>query len=322
MHADMQLKKENASPSQQNAHLQAESVRVRREFGQRINELTNTLLEVQPFSSKAELNTVSRAELSMIPKKRIGVGAWGEVYSARFRGEDVAIKIAHRDILHQSTVDMLKREIEIMSSVQHPNLVRFIAAVVDDTVERKVDTPIIVSELMDMNLRVAYEHKLDLSDSLISIFRDVAYALHYLHQHHEPIIHRDISAPNVLLKSLPGGSYRAKVSDFGSANLVKNSRTAGAGAIVYCAPEMFPSVDISVPPQPQTTKVDVFSYGMLLLEVISKEMPTHQTRYFLLQKMERDWDVMHALILHCTKPSPSNRPAMADILNKLNSMPY
>ena len=247
----------------------------------------------------------------------------GGVYSARFRGEDVAIKIAHREILHQSTVDMLEREIQIMSSVQHPNLVRFIAAVVDDAVEQKVDTPIIISELMDMNLRAAYNAK-DLSSQLLSIFCDVAYALHYLHQHREPIIHRDISAPNVLLKSLPGGSYRAKISDFGSANLVKQSKTGGVGAIVYSAPEMFPSEGIAAQPQlpKQSPKVDVYSYGVLLLEVVVKEMPSQDTSYALLQKVKGQWSTMYELIVHCTKRSPSDRPTMADILKQLNSVPH
>ncbi len=45
--------------------------------------------------------------------------------------------VAHRQILHQTTIDMLKREIAIMAHIQHPNLVRFVAAVVDDEVERE-----------------------------------------------------------------------------------------------------------------------------------------------------------------------------------------
>ena len=55
------------------------------------------------------------------------------------------------------------------------------------------------------DLRSAYKEQ-NLSSSLISIFRDVAYALHYLHQHRQPIIHRDVSAPNVLLKTLQNGN--------------------------------------------------------------------------------------------------------------------
>ncbi len=194
---------------------------------------------------------ISRAGVNRIPKEKIRSGAWGKVYSGNFRGEPVAIKQAHRWILHLTTINMLKREIAIMAHIQHPNLVRFIAAVVDDAVERGVDTPIIISELLDMNLREAYS-RVCLGRNNIPIFRDVAYALHYLHQHREPIIHCDVSAPNVLLESLPNGIYRA---DFGSANLAKQSVTAGAGAIVYCAPEMFPQNDCRAPPPPQTTKV-------------------------------------------------------------------
>ena len=277
--------------------------------------------QIQLASIKTESWNIPRAEMQKISKREIGHGAWGVVYSGTFQGERVAIKIAHRNLLHTTTIDMLKREVMIMANIQHPNLVRFVGAVFDDAVERGRDMPIIVSELMDMNLRDAYT-KVNLSPSLVSIFCDVAYALHYLHQHSHPIIHRDVSAPNVLLKSLRSGGYQAKVSDFGSANLVKQATTAGAGAIVYCAPEMFPNEDISVPPQLQTTKVDVFSYGILMLEVIVKEMPTPSTRYAMLQQVKGKWTLMYELIVQCTKPLPCDRPAMADILNKLNRIPH
>ena len=255
---------------------------------------------------------IPRSEIQAIPyKKEIGRGAWGEVYSARFRGKDVAIKIAHKEIFHESTIDLIKREVRIMSRVQHPNLVRFIAAVWDEAVERKLEAPIIVSELMDINLRVAYSTK-DLSSSLISIFRDVAYALHYLHC--QGIIHRDISAPNVLLKYSSDRSILAKVSDFGSANMAKQSKTVGAGAVLYSAPEMFTSITSS---QKQTSKVDVYSYGVLLLEVTSREMPSHDTYDDMLQVLALHLPDRHKLIVQCTEHSPANRPTMADILNRL-----
>ncbi len=79
----------------------------------------------------------------------------GKYYSREFRGEPVAIKQAHRQTLHPTTIKMLKREIAIMAHIQHPNLVRFVAAVVDNDVKKCVDTPIIISKLLDMNLREA-----------------------------------------------------------------------------------------------------------------------------------------------------------------------
>ena len=290
-----------------------------REAENQIAKLLNEEGGDTPSNISKKAWNIPRSQIQGISKQEIGHGAWGMVYSGTFQQELVAIKCAHKDLLHTTTIDMLKREVMIMANIQHPNLVRFVGAVFDNAVERGRDTPIILSELMDMNLRTAYKKKnLSSSGSLISIFRDVAYALHYLHQHRHPIIHRDVSAPNVLLKSLRSGDYQAKVSDFGSANLVKQSTTAGAGAIVYCAPEMFPNEDIAAPPQPQTTKVDVFSYGILMLEVIVREIPNPATRYTMLQQVKDK--CQRELIIQCTKPLPSDRPAMTGILDSLHKI--
>ena len=323
-----ELRAKNLELEAKNVEIQAKVNVIRRQDHQ-LADLQHKMAEaaasedhtwIKSSASSDKSWIVPRLQIQNLAKHEIGRGAWGVVYSSTFRGEPVAIKQAHRDLLHGTTIDMLKREVMIMAEIQHPNLVRFVAAVLDNAVHRGTDTPIIVSELMDMNLRAAYR-EINLSPSLLSILRDVAYALHYLHQYRTPIIHRDVSAPNVLLKKLQNGSLRAKVSDFGSANLAKQAQTAASGAIVYCAPEMFPTEDITTPPKPQTTKVDVFSYGILVLEVIAREMPSPETRYALLQRVSRQWKVMHEMIVECTKREPAERPTIADILNKLNRLP-
>ena len=296
-----------------------------KDLQQRLSDIKNeeSLLQLTGLRDSFAPWKIDRSEINTIPKKQIGSGAWGVVYSGHFKGESVAIKIAHREILLgvEGTVDMIKREICIMAHIQHPNLVRFIGAVVDKRVDRKMDTPIIVLELLDMDLREAYARKSLERSTMLSIFCDVAYALHYLHDQREAIIHRDISAPNILLKILPNGLFKAKVSDLGSANLVTQSKTAGAGAIIYTAPEMFPQ-DISSAQPPQTTKVDVFSFGILLLEVVSKAIPTTDIRHSLLQSLKAKWERIYDLIVHCTKQSPSDRPTMRIILNILNRMQH
>ena len=156
------------------------------------------------------------------------------------------------------------------------------------------------------------------SPQLCLFFCDIAYALHYLHEQLSPIIHRDVSAPNVLLKRLPNQSFIAKISDFGSANLIKLSRTAGAGAIIYSAPEMFPPEDITVEPPEQTVKVDVFSYGIVLLEVVNKKMPEIEKRTLLLQTCKSKWKEIFDLIIWCTKRAPEDRPTMREVLNSLH----
>ncbi len=80
----------------------------------------------------------------------------------------------------------------------------------------------------------------------------------------------------MLVNSLPQsqGRYVVKVTDFGSANLEKLSKTSCEGALIYSAPEMFPPADRRVSHYvKQTVKVDSFSYGILLCEVIDRKMP-------------------------------------------------
>ena len=102
-----------------------------------------------------------------------------------------------------------------MASTHHPNLITFIGANFDHG-----KLPMIVMELMEANLWATYKRTELTKDQMVSIFKDVAYALQYLHEFREPIIHRDLSAPNVLLKSLPDDRFVAKVGNFSSANFV------------------------------------------------------------------------------------------------------
>ena len=259
---------------------------------------------------------IDRSVLKRIPQTFLGVGTWGIVYSAQFKGEQVAIKYAHRELLNvRSTVQMVKREISILAHIHHPNLVRFIGAVLDHDVESKRDVPIIVLELLDMNLRTAYANE-SLGQAMMASI-DVAYALHYLHEQTTPIIHRDVSSPNILLKKLPNHFYRAKVSDFGSANLARQSSTAGAGAIIYTAPEMFPQEDFMAEPPEQTVKVDVYSFGVVMLEVVCREMPVQEKRRALSLTCESRWKVIYDLIRHCIRASPHNRPTMREFLQHI-----
>ena len=163
---------------------------------------------------------VPHREIQII--EQIGYGAAGLVSKGRYQGQEVAVKQIHREILRDKHImDEFKREVGIMATIQHPNLVQFIAAVFDERVEQLRETPLLVLELLHTNLRDAYKD-FDLSPSKsVPIFRDIAYGLHYLHEHSKPIIHRgDVSAPNILLESLPGEMWRAKLSDFGSANFL------------------------------------------------------------------------------------------------------
>ena len=102
---------------------------------------------------------------------------------------------------------------DIAAKIRHPNLLLFIGAT-------REGEAVILTELMPTSLRRELQRQDMPRVQITSIAQDVACALRYLHQWRpSPIIHRDISSANVLLEPLPNG-WRAKVSDFGSANFM------------------------------------------------------------------------------------------------------
>ena len=252
--------------------------------------------------------------------EEIGRGGWGVVLRGTYEGEAVAVKQPHRDLLNQRLLDRLKRETRLMIQISHPNLVRIIAVVFDEAAERLRRPPLIVTELLDMNLRHCYQQRRLQPHSRVPVFLDVARGLHYMHDRQEPIIHRDVSAPNILLKALPDGRWRAKVSDFGSANLARLSVTAGEGAIIYTAPEAFPPQSPDAPRPQHTTKIDVYSFGILMCEVVTGEQPDPDLYQERLGQVQRLSGPLHSLIMRCTDHNPIRRPAMANVIQELNGI--
>ena len=245
----------------------------------------------------------------VITMRTIGTGGWGEVLEGTVT---VAVKRLFAAIVNPRNLERLQREMMLLAEVRHPNLVQFIGAVFDQS------PPLIITELLDMNLRQAYEeNQLDPGNRL-SIFMDIALALDYLHQRYDPIIHRDVSAPNVLLQRMPNHQWKGKVSDLGSANFLQYAHTMGEGAIIYSPPEVIPQ-PFARPP-PQTVKIDVYSYGIVLAEVTASRFPSQDNFPEMFERIERQRPAVYELIVHCTKREPSHRPSMAQVMVELNKI--
>ena len=244
---------------------------------------------------------VSREEIQLTDQE-LGRGGWAVVRVAKFRGLRVAAKCLHTLIVSDYNRQLFVREMSIAARVRHPNLVQFIGAMMEGE-------PIILTELMSTSLRAVLERRPFNPAQITSISLDVARALNYLHlMHPDPIIHRDISSANVLLEPAPSNSWRAKVSDYGSANFLQQLRTAGPGNPTYAAPE----ADI---PSQQSPKMDVYSYGVLLLEMCSRRFPNPEECEALLQRVQQP--TMVALIRQCMEREPMRRPTMSDIIGQL-----
>lgn len=244
----------------------------------------------------------------------IGGGGWGAVSEGKLQ---VAIKQFYPTILSPTNVARLKREMQMLAMIRHPNLVQFVAVVFD---ERDVlrHPPYIITELLDTSLRLAYQCNEVPKGNMVTIFQDTARGLKYLHQRHEPIIHRDVSSANVLLKRLPNGEWLGKVSDLGSANLAREAYTMNEGAIIYCAPEAFTDKNNTRAEVALTPKIDVYSYGVMLCEVATRRLPNKDVFPSLLSRVEQEWPQLHRLVISCIKVEPQERPSMEDILAIFN----
>ena len=249
---------------------------------------------------------ISRDEV-ILSNNILGIGGWGSVREATYRGRRVAAKFLHEEIVSPHNQEVFNKEMRISARCRHRNLVEFIGAVPDYPA-------IIVIELMDCTLRVALVDRRATPNHIHPIIMDVAHGLLYLHgiQPH-PLIHRDVSASNVLLKGTSNG-WVAKLSDLGSAQFVNLAKTVAPGCPLYAAPEVRQDSASQ-----QTVKVDVYSFGVLLIEILTREMPTEDIEA-LLRSVQPRWPNFVPLIISCTVTDPNQRPSMRQVIDQLDTI--
>ena len=267
----------------------------------------------EPISPQVlELWKLSREDVH-ISQNLLGTGGWGYVVRGTFQEQTVAVKCLHRAILSPQNEGRLRREIGIMSQVRHPNLLLLIGAVL--TTEK--EGPLIVTELLDISLRSAYEGGSLEERSKMPVLRDVASALTYLHSHRTPILHRDVSSANVLLEAIGHDRrWKAKLSDFGSANLSQLASTPFEGAAVYAAPEVS-TEDWSR----QTSKIDVYSFGVLVCEVCLCQFPPERHQFpSMLSDVRRTAPNLFPLSRDCISHSHHGRPTMREVVQRIDQI--
>ena len=224
-------------------------IQERETYEQRIRENERTLVESERRLGELQ-SAVSVAEEALaeyrrleprdwiigrdeviISEKILGAGGWGMVYQGSFRGSQVAVKQIHDLILSPHNRGLFEREMSIASRCRHPNLLQFMGATNDD------GSPLFVTELLDTDVRKVLCQRSLHHEEIVCLALDVAIALNYLHLNKPfPIIHRDISSSNVLLWRRDD-RWRAKLSDYGAANFMRQCMTSNPGARIYAAPE-------------------------------------------------------------------------------------
>mmetsp|Transcript_16243 Transcript_16243/g.45845 ORF Transcript_16243/g.45845 Transcript_16243/m.45845 type:complete len:598 (+) Transcript_16243:252-2045(+) len=252
----------------------------------------------------------------------LGDGSFGTVYQGRCRAKDVAVKVLHKQEFDGPTLAAFKKEVEIVSKIFHPNIVLFMGAC---TVPGHMA---IVTELMPKgNLEsLLRDHKLQLSIvKRLSMAKDAALGMTWLHCSRPPIVHRDLKASNLLVDE----SFRVKLCDFGLAQVKKtdvmfDGAEGARGTPLWMAPEVLSG-------QAFNEKCDVYSFGIVLWEIITRREPFEEFKSF---KTFRDavvkshvrpviphdcTECLRALVNSCWHPSPEARPAFPSIVTALET---
>ena len=205
--------------------------------------------------------------------KRLGSGAYGEIWELLIDGTTLcAGKQLHEvlvDPLNIGTKVLIARfssECSLMAQVDHRNIVQFMGVCFTEPSIH----PLLVMERLDISLDNLLETETSIPlPKIVSVLLDIASGLVYLHEFTPPIVHRDLTARNVLLK-LP--SLQAKIADLGNAMIVDPSKlrmlSRAPGTTSYMPPEALQEVP------KYDTQLDIFSFGHLALYAITEEFPS------------------------------------------------
>ena len=285
---------------------------------EKIKELEATVESLQTTSQYEEqlmrlkgtverLWAISRDEV-LSSNKTLGTGEWGYITEATYRGHKVAAKYLNKMVVSSHNQELFAKEMEISARCRHQNLVEFIGAVTDHPA-------IILTELMDCTLHFALAERTATSNHVHPISMDVAQGLLYLHsiQPH-PLTHHNVSAPNVFLKAVRN-RWIAKLSDLGSARFASLTQTLAPGCFLYVSPE----VQQGGSTDQQMVKIDVYSFGVLLIEMLTREMPTGSIEA-LVRSVQPRWPRFVPLITSCTATDPNQRPSIRQVIDQLDTI--
>jgi len=273
------------------------------------------------YKTLFEIKPIDISEIVIL--NRIGRGSCAEVYTGTWRGITVAVKKAK--LLNEDDEDFLNelaQEATIMSQLRHPNVCQFLGT---------CNAPpeiLIVMEYMPLGslYRILHDQSIPLDwPRMKSMALDIAKGMNYLHCCDPIVIHRDLKSHNLLVDE----HFRVKISDFGLStrfkqHLDKKTAMTPVGTPCWTAPEVLRN-------DTYTEKADVFSFAIVLWEIVTREdpyqgMPTfqivisvgqHKLRPIVPPQVSAPFT---RLITECWSEDPAQRPSFTDIVKRLESM--
>ncbi|XP_019174645.1 PREDICTED: cysteine-rich receptor-like protein kinase 25 [Ipomoea nil] len=306
-----------------------------------VKETTTDMSEISLEESvQYEFSTIEAITNCFSPNNKIGEGGYGAVYKGRLpTGQDVAVKRLSKS--SSQGVEEFKNEVSLVAKLQHRNLVRVLGFCLEGE-EKILIYEFVPNKSLDYFLFDPEKKQLLNWSTRYKIIGGIARGLLYLHEDSRlRIIHRDLKASNVLLD----GDMNSKISDFGLARIVMVDQTQAntnrvIGTYGYMPPEYALYGLFSV-------KSDVFSFGVLLLEIITgkknsslssmqssgaQDLPSYAWKHWredrALEMVDQSLGGLYSrneviqcirVGLLCVQEEVDDRPTMANVMLMLNS---
>ena len=259
-----------------------------------------------------------------ITQNEIGRGSFGVVYGAVYKGTQCVAKEIHSNLIgggvsNNYVLKSFIKEINILSTLRHSNIVYFFGV----HFREGSHVPVLIIERMWMSLAKLLEERKSIPLVVkVHILHDIVCGLKFLHSQNPPVIHRDLTANNILVSK----NMDAKITDLGLATALeaisRQRMSTAPGNLAHMPPEALQSNPM------YTTTLDIFSFGCVSLHTLTQQFPTPTDQFessqvskdtvLKVSEYRRRWKYVEMvkdqcthfvyLISSCLKDEPEYRP--------------
>ncbi|KAG9447401.1 hypothetical protein H6P81_013529 [Aristolochia fimbriata] len=276
-----------------------------------------------------QLQIIKKHDLQIL--KEVGQGFYGSVYLGKWKGSPVAAKLINshnvlaKKIKLKEVMESFWDEARILARLNHPNIIGFYGVIMDGP-------EILLATVSEYMIDGALSDVLMASSSLgrvldwwtrIRIARDVALGMEYLHANN--VVHFDIKSDNIFVNLRDAQHPVSKIGDFGLSGPLNSKKLVctgghGRGTLQWMAPEL-----LTGRPLFATEKLDVYSFGILMWEMLTGELPYKNVDRDLIKRgvamgelrpqvpswCDPQW---RSIMEECWSQEPTERPSFTEIV--------
>jgi serine/threonine protein kinase len=249
---------------------------------------------------------------------KVGEGGFGEVFLGTWNGKKIAVKkLSVKHYKNRENICRFINEINVISSLRHPNIVLYIGASIDK------DDYYMITEYLPRGSLFDYMRKEKskfTEREQINIAYEMAVALNYLHS--RSVVHCDLKSSNILIDD----NWKIKIGDFGLSQFIKeNEYNRGKiGTPHWMAPEILKGGIYEY-------SSDVYSFGMILWEILKMEIPYYGLNPYQIYNLvvqdkkivdipKEGHEVLIDILRKCLNYEPQKRPSLKELVQTLEKL--